>query len=148
MLWLGCGFLTCRDNQEWKSRKRALPTQTASITEGWRARCGNSLVNFVFRERGKSYLRLLCGTNGEHQLEAHRPSQTRICISLGEPPPHCRRPITLSRVVALGKGEELRSALWPESQRAREPEGGGGDAGITGCAGSSGGPAFFPQGAC
>src|SRR5216684_4364074 len=39
------------------------------------------------------------------------------CSQFREPPPHCRRPITLSRVVTLEKGEELRSTLWPESQR-------------------------------
>src|SRR6266481_5116076 len=77
-------FSECQDNQGWKSRKRALPTQTASITERWRASCGNSLVNFVFQERGKSYLRLLCGTNGERinsTHEAHRPSPNRSGIS-------------------------------------------------------------------
>ncbi len=41
-------------------------------------------MNFVFQERGKSYLRLLCGTNGERissTHEAHRPSRTRSAIS-------------------------------------------------------------------
>src|SRR6266404_1914951 len=77
-------FSECQDNQGWKSRKRALPTQTASITERWRESCGNSLVNFVFQERGKSYLRLLCGTNEERissTQEAHQPSPIRSTIS-------------------------------------------------------------------
>src|SRR6266404_8090402 len=77
-------FSECQDNQGWKSRKRALPTQTASITERWRESCGNSLANFVFQERGKSYLRLLCGTNEERissTHEAHRPSPSGSAIS-------------------------------------------------------------------
>jgi hypothetical protein len=50
--------------------------RTVSITERLRASCGNSLVDFVFRERGKSYLRLLCGTNGE------RISSTRVLTGI------------------------------------------------------------------
>ena|SRR6267378_6380890 len=52
----------------------------------WRASCGNSLVNFVFQERGKSYLRLLCDTN-EERISSTRALTGIIRVS-GAPDTH------------------------------------------------------------
>src|SRR6267143_7304666 len=91
-----------------------LPTQIAIITERWRESCGKSLVNFVFQERGKSYLSLLCATSGERissTHEAHRPSPTRSAISTtpdrgstAAQRAHFRRPIASQDPQSFGNG--------------------------------------------
>ena len=55
-----------------------------SITERWQVNYEYLLVNFVFQERGKSYLVWLYVSNGEQissTQEARRSPPTRIAIS-------------------------------------------------------------------
>jgi hypothetical protein len=62
--------LTCSDSQEWRNRRTDLSSQTARITEVWRASYGNSLVNFAFPGARQELLNLaLRYERKAHQLD-------------------------------------------------------------------------------
>src|ERR1700730_13581283 len=70
------------DTLQWKSPRRTLLDQTASIIGRWRESCENWPVNFSFLAHGKSYSTLPPGSSEEPTAEPPEPplAPTKIIV--------------------------------------------------------------------